>query len=211
MQDKQYPIGGYAPGNYSCKCCVCGAKFFGDKRAVECEPCAMKDKEAFDSLSPDEQAECIKRNVEAARKLFGNWGKPAASQPPAVKGNEWISASKRLPFAFEGPCLNVVSSQKLHINYTELSGRVIKSTGYFVKDEGEIYCSIDYGPDMLIRADGFDRIKWLDESPPAAGDGKEAMEDIDLIERVLQRWAGKSEVIHTGDGDYEIIVRKKRG
>jgi hypothetical protein len=88
MSDKQYPIGGYAPGNYSCKCCVCGAKFIGDKRAVECEPCAMKDKEAFDKLSPEAQVELINRNAEAARQLFENWNKPAASQPPAVTPTE---------------------------------------------------------------------------------------------------------------------------
>jgi DNA-directed RNA polymerase subunit RPC12/RpoP len=37
-----YPIGGYAPGNYQNKCCTCGELFIGDKRAVQCEPCATK-------------------------------------------------------------------------------------------------------------------------------------------------------------------------
>jgi hypothetical protein len=36
----QYPKGGFAPGNYQCKCCTCGKMFIGDKRAVQCEPCA---------------------------------------------------------------------------------------------------------------------------------------------------------------------------
>jgi hypothetical protein len=35
-----YPIGGYAPGNYQCRCCTCGKFFKGDKRAVQCELCA---------------------------------------------------------------------------------------------------------------------------------------------------------------------------
>ena len=39
---KQYPIGGYAPGNYMCKCVTCKEKFIGDKRAVQCEPCAIE-------------------------------------------------------------------------------------------------------------------------------------------------------------------------
>ncbi len=39
---KQYPIGGYAPGFYSCKCVNCKIEFTGDKRAVQCEPCAIK-------------------------------------------------------------------------------------------------------------------------------------------------------------------------
>lgn len=38
---KQYPIGGYAPGNYSCTCVTCKINFIGDKRAVQCEPCAI--------------------------------------------------------------------------------------------------------------------------------------------------------------------------
>jgi hypothetical protein len=41
-QEKKYPIGGYAPGNYTCKCCICSCNFQGDKRAVQCEPCAEK-------------------------------------------------------------------------------------------------------------------------------------------------------------------------
>jgi hypothetical protein len=39
---KQYPIGGYAPGYYSCTCVTCKTEFMGDKRAVQCEPCAIK-------------------------------------------------------------------------------------------------------------------------------------------------------------------------
>ena len=42
QQEKKYPIGGYAPGNYHCTCCICGNKFTGDKRAVQCEPCAVE-------------------------------------------------------------------------------------------------------------------------------------------------------------------------
>jgi len=38
----KYPIGGYAPGSYSCKCVNCETRFIGDKRAVQCEACAMK-------------------------------------------------------------------------------------------------------------------------------------------------------------------------
>lgn len=37
----KYPIGGYAPGYYMCKCVDCGNGFMGDKRAVQCEPCAI--------------------------------------------------------------------------------------------------------------------------------------------------------------------------
>jgi hypothetical protein len=41
-EPKQYPIGGYAPGNYTCTCVSCKTMFRGDKRAVQCEPCAIK-------------------------------------------------------------------------------------------------------------------------------------------------------------------------
>lgn len=75
MESKKYPIGGYAPGNYSCTCCKCGTEFSGDKRAVECEPCAISAKKKFDALSPDEQAEVIKRNIEEVNKAFSDWTK----------------------------------------------------------------------------------------------------------------------------------------
>jgi len=70
MTEKKYPIGGYAPGNYECHCCKCGVKFSGDKRAVEYEPCAVKDKEHFDSLPEEEQIELRKRNADIAKELF---------------------------------------------------------------------------------------------------------------------------------------------
>lgn len=37
----KYPVGGFAPGMYMCKCSNCSDEFFGDKRAVQCEPCAI--------------------------------------------------------------------------------------------------------------------------------------------------------------------------
>jgi hypothetical protein len=41
-EPKQYPIGGYAPGNYTCTCVSCKTRFQGDKRAVQCETCAIE-------------------------------------------------------------------------------------------------------------------------------------------------------------------------
>jgi hypothetical protein len=43
--EKKYPIGGFAPGNYLNKCRSCGIRFAGDKRANQCEPCAIKEME----------------------------------------------------------------------------------------------------------------------------------------------------------------------
>jgi hypothetical protein len=42
-EPKQYPMGSFASGNYWHKECVtCKKEFMGDKRAVQCEPCAIK-------------------------------------------------------------------------------------------------------------------------------------------------------------------------
>jgi len=48
-KDIKYPIAGYAPGHYYCRCSVCGEQFQGDKRAVTCEPCAVQLTDEFES------------------------------------------------------------------------------------------------------------------------------------------------------------------
>ena len=68
--ENNYPIGGYAPGNYQCHCCDCGVTFHGDKRAVQCEPCAVTAKEKFDALPGEEKQEVIKRNIEAYNEFI---------------------------------------------------------------------------------------------------------------------------------------------
>jgi hypothetical protein len=72
--EKKYPIGGYAPGNYRCLCYTCKMGFDGDKRACQCEPCAVND-------------------LREALKPY--------DQPPAEaergKGAVWVKASERLP------------------------------------------------------------------------------------------------------------------
>lgn len=48
---KCWPLGGFAPGLYSCKCADCEKNFEGDKRAHQCLPCAVKDaKQMIDNL-----------------------------------------------------------------------------------------------------------------------------------------------------------------
>jgi hypothetical protein len=42
MEEIKYPIGGFAPGDYMCKCVTCKEKFYGDKRATQCEPCTIE-------------------------------------------------------------------------------------------------------------------------------------------------------------------------
>ena len=42
MEERKYPIGGFAPGNYMCVCVTCKKPYYGDKRASQCEPCAIE-------------------------------------------------------------------------------------------------------------------------------------------------------------------------
>ena len=49
-EDKKYPIGGHAPGNYYCRCRVCGVEYRGDKRSFQCEKCGEQQKVAHEHL-----------------------------------------------------------------------------------------------------------------------------------------------------------------
>ena len=40
IPEKPWPLFGYAPGMYSCKCLTCSSHFEGDKRAITCLLCA---------------------------------------------------------------------------------------------------------------------------------------------------------------------------
>lgn len=42
-KDTRSQKGGFAPGNYTCKCHVCDKCFMGDKRASQCAPCVYLD------------------------------------------------------------------------------------------------------------------------------------------------------------------------
>jgi hypothetical protein len=66
----KYPIGGYAPGLYSCVCVSCKKEFMGDKRAVQCEPCAIEmvntkitinDKRGIETVKKETLEEVIER------------------------------------------------------------------------------------------------------------------------------------------------------
>lgn len=61
-QKNKYPIGGFAPGAYTCTCIQCKKQFQGDKRAFQCEPCAIKNLEAYNAtfLKPEEQDKEVK-------------------------------------------------------------------------------------------------------------------------------------------------------
>lgn len=127
QQEKKYPIGGYAPGNYHNRCATCERTFFGDKRACQCEPCAVAGKAAFDAMSPEEQEALLKKNAAVANYMFSGplsperdliyriveqWGN--AIEMPNMEGwlkdyagkrrtgPVWIKAKDRLP-GYETP------------------------------------------------------------------------------------------------------------
>jgi hypothetical protein len=51
----KWPVGGYAPGNYACKCHYCEKTFFGDKRAIECADCVIQKRMMYKTADPDPQ------------------------------------------------------------------------------------------------------------------------------------------------------------
>lgn len=52
-----WPLGGYAPGNYTCKCLDCKVEFTGDKRAIQCLECAVvQAKKAYIAVRNDAMA-----------------------------------------------------------------------------------------------------------------------------------------------------------
>lgn len=182
MSENKYPIGGYAPGNYQHKCCTCGQPFTGDKRAVECEPCAIKGKEQFDSLPDWKQNEIRERNVRIANYMFSGqrtpereliyriveqWGN-AVEMPnmegwlrdyAAVKqtGAVWVKAKT---FTYE-------EGVSYYYKFKYL-GELNKGVGRFDKNGFfRLY------PSNGIPPVGLDNVFILDESgTPAAGGGK---------------------------------------
>jgi hypothetical protein len=77
-ETKSWPLAGYAPGSYHCKCFKCGEIFEGDKRAVECLPCAAKSVNAALSAASAVRSEGVKvRALEwrglKASSVFGTY------------------------------------------------------------------------------------------------------------------------------------------
>ena len=49
----------FATGSYTCKCCMCGKEFVGDKRATVCLACALKTvEEKFTSTNKQSVPPC---------------------------------------------------------------------------------------------------------------------------------------------------------
>lgn len=65
----KYPIGGYAPGAYTCTCVTCKNHFIGDKRAVQCEPCAIKEAPKTEELYTYDELRTIAYKVYCEAQL----------------------------------------------------------------------------------------------------------------------------------------------
>jgi hypothetical protein len=64
QEEPKYPIGGYAPGNYRCNCVTCKTTFQGDKRAVQCESCAIQ----MTKEEPKQETKCLTK-LELAKNI----------------------------------------------------------------------------------------------------------------------------------------------
>lgn len=107
-EPKQYPIGGYAPGYYSCTCVTCKTEFMGDKRAVQCEPCAIEmvsikiveNNGSYQIEKPKQ--ETLEEAADRLAKKYGyeiEGGKVADFVDGVVRGAEW--QAERTPSIIE--------------------------------------------------------------------------------------------------------------
>lgn len=154
MADKKYPIGGYAPGFYTCTCCICKNEFQGDKRAFQCEPCATK------ALHPSESAGVLPADNEVSKWFEENIDKGCSASSAiykfrlwlkelnvgaGVKGAVWVKASERLPKVYGKITWRWLDKEAAYIGYVENRGFIYDTGGASV--------------DPLY----YNEIEWLDE------------------------------------------------
>jgi hypothetical protein len=77
-----WPLNGYAPGNYWCRCLTCNDDFQGDKRAYQCLECAVSQ---IRGLLADLLSERERRTAQgvAITRALGSYG--SAFDPPGTK------------------------------------------------------------------------------------------------------------------------------
>ena len=79
--DRIWPVGGYAPGLYMCKCSTCGKTHHADKRAWQCADCViqrLRDPAVLAAL-PEVQA-MIAAAYEAAAQTVATQGDSSATE-----------------------------------------------------------------------------------------------------------------------------------
>lgn len=224
MSEKKYPIGGYAPGNYHCHCATCGCGFEGDKRACQCEPCALNDKAKFDALSPEEQDELMKRNAEAIKEAFSNFRKQQKTNPEKLTTEDYeavLADHRRLvreldviingeDAAKQAKLCDMVSQirdewpKKQEPVWVKASERLPEHfIAKFVRIEGVMSIAAWHKDHERFIDDAgdfhpADQVEWLDESgTPAAGSEKPTLTQsrADFIREVNERDMEGMEVI----------------
>lgn len=115
IEPAQSPIGGFAPGSYWCNCVTCKDKFMGDKRAVQCEPCAIEmvnikvninEQGGIEAVKEEAKQETLKdvainyssyneqinKAVQEAVIFGAEWqAKRMYSEEDMIEFNEWVS------------------------------------------------------------------------------------------------------------------------
>jgi hypothetical protein len=81
-ENKKYPIGGYAPGFYTCNCITCKQQFMGDKRAVQCESCAIKTIE-------ESKQETLEKVAENESEYLADYDDKEMYQKGFIEGAKW--------------------------------------------------------------------------------------------------------------------------
>ena len=109
-EQPQYPIGGYAPGNYMCNCVICKSTFQGDKRAIQCEPCAIKtttSQSVDNTIDVEERIypclKCSKMRTKAEGGTTFSICEDCWEQPKAIEDNVWEEARKEY-FKYVSEC-----------------------------------------------------------------------------------------------------------
>lgn len=201
MEEKKYPIGGYAPGNYQCKCGTCGETFHGDKRAVQCEPCALEAKARFDALDPNDKELLIKRNARIANYMFSGplsaerdliyrivkeWGN--AIEMPNME--QWLrdyAATRQTGAGWvKASTFDIKRNIVYHATYED-KNQIIKGSGFFNINDWFIWDNKEIEERYK---DDWDKLLILDESgTPAAAreEGAEIKRRTKIIEDMLKR------------------------
>jgi hypothetical protein len=74
--------GGWAPGYYQRKCCICESIFVGDKRAIMCADCAYKDREKMEPKLELSELEILRAELEKVKIELLEWENREASVCP---------------------------------------------------------------------------------------------------------------------------------
>lgn len=197
MEEKKYPIGGFAPGNYTCKCCICKQEFQGDKRAVQCEPCAVKSVGGLPPLTEPILTDEDVKNCEAtinhdrviANQVAGMPWEEAIFQDGYSAGVEfekkrakpgavWVNALKQLPS---------------------------KPGEYHSQKHGKKFVMLFAEADRKMPKEYWEGVEWLDESGTAAAGREEP--SVELF--AFAKWMDESRNAVTPDMWAEKTVWKQ--